>query len=43
MELKWYGQDEKEHGIEKKSGKTLVCIDPKYYRPTEVDVLQGDA
>ena len=43
MELKWYGQHEKEHGIEKKSGKTLVCIDSKYYRPTEVDVLQGDA
>ena len=43
MELEWNGQHEKEHAIEKKSGKTLVCIDPKYFRPTEVDVLQGDA
>jgi len=28
--------------IDKKTGKIIVEIDPKYYRPTEVDVLLGD-
>lgn len=42
MELKWEGEDATEKGISKKTGETLVEIDPKYYRPTEVDVLMGD-
>ena len=32
-----------ETGIDKKTGKTLVRIDPVYFRPTEVDLLIGDA
>ena len=32
-----------EIGINKKTGQTLIEIDPKYYRPTEVDSLLGDA
>ena len=32
-----------ETGIDGKSGKTLVRIDPTYFRPTEVDLLIGDA
>ena len=32
-----------ETGIDVKSGKTLVRIDPVYFRPTEVDLLVGDA
>ena len=43
MELEWKGENEKETGVEKKTGKVRVAIDPKYYRPTEVDMLIGDA
>ena len=32
----------KERGINKKTGKTVVAIDPRYYRPAEVDHLEGD-
>ena len=42
MELEWSGSGEKEIGAEKKTGKTLVKVDPRYYRPTEVDLLLGD-
>ena len=42
MELEWSGSGEKEIGVEKKSGKTLVKVNPRYYRPTEVDFLLGD-
>ncbi len=43
MELEWQGANEHERGIEKKTGKVRVAIDPGYYRPTEVDLLVGDA
>jgi GDPmannose 4,6-dehydratase len=39
----WKGKGRAEKGIDKASGKVLVEIDPRYFRPTEVDVLQGDA
>ncbi len=42
FELEWQGKDESEKGIDKKSGKTIIEIDPKYYRPAEVDLLIGD-
>ena len=38
----WEGEDAKEQGIDTLSGKTIVEVDPKYYRPTEVDSLLGD-
>jgi GDP-mannose 4,6-dehydratase len=38
----WQGQGVDEVGIDKASGKTLVRIDPRYFRPTEVDLLLGD-
>ena len=41
--LEWRGKGVEESGIDKKSGKTLVRIDPQYFRPTEVDLLIGDA
>ena len=41
--LAWQGQGVEECGLDAGSGKVLVYIDPGYYRPTEVDVLQGDA
>jgi GDPmannose 4,6-dehydratase len=42
LELEWTGEDIDEKGIEKKTGKILVEVDPKYYRPTEVDLLIGN-
>ena len=42
IDIIWQGSGEKEIGIEKATGKTRVEIDPKYYRPTEVDLLIGD-
>ncbi|MBN3746221.1 MULTISPECIES: GDP-mannose 4,6-dehydratase [Burkholderia] len=41
-DLVWEGRDEKEIGIDRASGKTLVRINPKFYRPAEVDLLIGD-
>lgn len=39
----WRGQGIDEVGFDKDNGKTLIAIDPQYFRPTEVDVLIGDA
>ncbi|MBR0712325.1 GDP-mannose 4,6-dehydratase, partial [Bradyrhizobium liaoningense] len=39
----WRGKGVDETGIDEKSGKTVVKIDPTYFRPTEVDLLIGDA
>lgn len=41
--IEWQGKAENEKGIDKSNGKVLVEIDPKYYRPAEVDLLVGDA
>jgi len=41
--LQWKGKGLKEVGIDKKSGKVRVRIDPTYFRPNEVDYLRGDA
>ncbi len=43
LELVFKGHGSDEKGICLKTGKILVKIDPKYYRPTEVDLLLGDA
>ena len=42
MELEWKGEGENEKGVLKKTGKAVVEVDPKYYRPTEVELLIGD-
>ncbi len=42
IDLKWSGKGLKEKGIDKNTGKVIVEIDPKYFRPAEVDVLLGD-
>jgi GDPmannose 4,6-dehydratase len=42
-EIAWKGEGVNEKGFDAKSGETLVEIDPKYFRPTEVDLLLGDA
>ncbi|MFC1784197.1 GDP-mannose 4,6-dehydratase [Candidatus Neomarinimicrobiota bacterium] len=43
MDLEWEGEGVNERGIEIKTGKTLVSVNPRYFRPTEVDMLIGDA
>jgi len=43
IELEWEGKEENEKGIDKTTGKVRVEVDPSYYRPTEVDILLGDA
>ena len=40
--LDWQGCEENEIGIDRKTGKTLVKVNPKFYRPAEVDLLIGD-
>ena len=42
VNLRWEGEGEKEVGIDLDSGKILVSVDPKYYRPAEVEFLLGD-
>ncbi|HQW07086.1 MAG: GDP-mannose 4,6-dehydratase [Flavobacteriales bacterium] len=42
VKLEWKGKGVKEKGIDKKTGKVMVAIDPRYYRPAEVDHLEGD-
>ncbi len=39
----WKGEGENEVGINEKDGRVLVKINPKYYRPAEVELLLGDA
>lgn len=41
--LDWQGKGVEEKGIDKESGEVLIAVDKKYFRPTEVDILQGDA
>jgi GDPmannose 4,6-dehydratase len=41
--IEWRGSGPDEHGLDAKSGKTVVAIDPRYFRPTEIDGLCGDA
>lgn len=43
MPLEWQGEGPAEQGVDKKSGDVRVQVDPRYYRPTEVDLLIGDA
>jgi GDPmannose 4,6-dehydratase len=41
-EIQWTGKGKDETGFLKSSGKSVVAIDPRYYRPTEVDLLLGN-
>lgn len=42
IDLKWEGKGKNEKGIDKKTGKVLVEVDAKYFRPSEVEQLLGD-
>lgn len=42
IELEWKGEGLDEKGYDKKTGKIMVCVNPKWYRPTDVVNLLGD-
>ena len=41
--IAWRGAGVEERGVDARSGRVLVEVDPRYFRPTEVDLLVGDA
>jgi GDPmannose 4,6-dehydratase len=43
MPIRWSGSGLAEHAIDAKTGRTIVRVDPRYFRPAEVDTLLGDA
>ncbi len=43
MSIEWTGEGIAERGIDTRTGKTVVKVDARYFRPTEVDSLMGDA
>jgi GDPmannose 4,6-dehydratase len=43
MRIEWRGEGVDEVGIDAATGRTLVRVDPRYFRPTEVQTLLGDA
>jgi GDPmannose 4,6-dehydratase len=40
--IKWQGSGISEKGFDAGSGRVLIEVDPRYFRPTEVDMLLGD-
>jgi GDPmannose 4,6-dehydratase len=42
MRIEWKGSGVEEQGIDSKTGQTIVKVDPRYFRPTEVETLLGD-
>ena len=42
IRISWHGAGAEEKGIDQ-HGRVIVAVDPRYYRPTEVETLQGDA
>ncbi|MAE89540.1 MAG: hypothetical protein CMI67_08125 [Pelagibaca sp.] len=43
MDLAWEGKAESETATDRKTGKLVMKVNPKFYRPAEVDLLIGDA
>ena len=43
IQIEWHGKDQDETGVDRNTGRTLVKIDPNYFRPAEVESLMGDA
>jgi GDPmannose 4,6-dehydratase len=42
IEVEWRGNGVDETGVNRKTGQTIVRVDPRYFRPTEVETLLGD-
>jgi len=43
IDIRWEGKGDKEEGFDVKTNKRIIAIDPRYFRPTEVETLLGDA
>jgi GDPmannose 4,6-dehydratase len=43
VRIEWEGAGVEEKGLDARSGRVLVQVDPRYFRPTEVDLLVGDS
>jgi GDPmannose 4,6-dehydratase len=43
IEIRWEGKGVQEKGYDARSGQCIITIDPRYFRPTEVETLLGDA
>jgi len=43
IEIQWKGKGVNEVGIDKKTGKEIIGVNPRYFRPSEVDILIGDS
>jgi len=43
MQIQWEGTGENERGYDAATGQCIVAVDPRYFRPTEVETLLGDA
>jgi GDPmannose 4,6-dehydratase len=43
FDIKWNGKNENEVGVDEKTGRILVKVNPNYYRPAEVDFLLGNS
>ena len=43
MDIEWIGEGLSEFGVDNNSGKVVVRVDSKYFRPAEVETLLGDA
>jgi GDPmannose 4,6-dehydratase len=43
MDIEWHGRGADELGVDRNSGHTVVRVDPRYFRPAEVESLLGDA
>jgi GDPmannose 4,6-dehydratase len=42
IEVEWHGKGLEEQGVDRRTGEPLVKVDPRYFRPTEVETLLGD-
>ncbi len=42
MKIEWVGEGVDETGVDARTGRTIVRVDPRYFRPTEVETLLGD-
>jgi GDPmannose 4,6-dehydratase len=42
VRIRWEGEGSQERGLCDKTNRTLVSVDPRYFRPTEVDILLGN-
>ena len=42
IEIEWRGEDAEEKGYDAKTGRLIVDVDPRYFRPAEVELLWGD-